>query len=269
MSYRLIALDIDGTIRSNERGVSDRTRRAIRLASESGAVVTVATGRMFRSALESTAGLGLTSPIVSFQGAHVADPATGRTLWSRPLTEGLALSALESLAGWEGVVVASVGDEAYVNVTSPWVEGYRDRNEGRVHVVGDLAPLARRGPARLVAVGEEEPVHRLERRLKDSFQSRLHVTRSLATFCEMLHPEAGKHKALEWLRDHLGIGPDETIAFGNGYNDVDMLRWAGLGVAVGGAVPEVLEVADRVAPSLDEDGAAQVLEELLDRGMIG
>ena len=166
-------------------------------------------------------------------------------------------------------MVASVGDEAYVNVTSPWVEGYRDRNEGRVHVVGDLAPLARRGPARLVAVGEEEPVHRLERRLKDSFQSRLHVTRSLATFCEMLHPEAGKHKALEWLRDHLGIGPDETIAFGNGYNDVDMLRWAGLGVAVGGAVPEVLEVADRVAPSLDEDGAAQVLEELLDRGMIG
>ena len=269
MSYKLVALDIDGTIRSNEHGVSDRTRRAIRLAGESGAAVTVATGRMLRSAREATAGLGLTSPIVSFQGAHVADPATGRTLWSRPLTSELALSALDSLAGWDGVILASVGEEAYVNMTSPWVEGYSERNEGRVHVVGDLAPLAHRRPARLVAVGEEEPVRRLELRLKDSFDSRMHVTRSLATFCELLHPDAGKHKALEWLRRHLGIARDETIAFGNGFNDVDMLRWAGLGVAVGDAVPEALEVADMVARSLEKDGAAQVLEDLLERRMIG
>ena len=59
------------------------------------------------------------------------------------------------------------------------------------------------------------------------------------------------------------------MAFGNGYNDVHMLRWAGLGVAISGAVPEVLEVADRVAPSIEDDGAAQVLEELLADGLIG
>ena len=105
--------------------------------------------------------------------------------------------------------------------------------------------------------------------MKALFDSRLHITRSLPHFCEILHPEGGKHKALEWLCVHLGIRQDETVAFGNGYNDVDMLRWSGLGVAIGGAVPEVLEVADMVAPPLEEDGAAQVLEDLLRRGLIG
>jgi hydroxymethylpyrimidine pyrophosphatase-like HAD family hydrolase len=95
------------------------------------------------------------------------------------------------------------------------------------------------------------------------------VTRSLPHFCEILHPEGGKHRALAWLCGRLGIEEHETIAFGDGYNDVDMLRWAGLGVAVGDAVAEALQAADRIAPPMEEDGAAQVLEDLLGRGLVG
>jgi Cof subfamily protein (haloacid dehalogenase superfamily) len=269
LTYKLVALDIDGTIRSPERGLSARTRRAIGEVISAGATVTVATGRMFHSALDSTAGLDLTSPIVSFQGAHIAHPTTGEVLWHRPLTEELTRSALDALDDWGTEILASIGDDAYFNITSPWVEGYRERNQGRVHVVGDLTALAWREPSRLVAVGSEDEVRRLEQRLKSIFESRLHITRSLPTFCEILHPDGGKHKALEWLCGHLGIRQDETVAFGNGYNDVDMLRWSGLGVAIGGAVPEVLEVADLVAPPLEEDGAAQVLEDMLRGGLIG
>ena len=269
MGYKLIALDIDGTIRSDEYGVSHRTRQAIDRVIDAGATVTLATGRMFRSALASTAGLGLTSPIVSFQGAHIADPKTGEVLWRRRLTPELTLSALDALDGWGGEIVASIDEDAYANMSTPWVEGYSERNLGRVHVVDDLRSLAARRPTRLVAVGHEDDVLRLELRLKATFDSRLHVTRSLPTFCEILHPEGGKHRALEWLCGHLDVGRMQTVAFGNGYNDVDMLRWAGLGVAVGGAVPKALAVADRVAPPLEEDGAAQVLEELLREGLIG
>ena len=101
------------------------------------------------------------------------------------------------------------------------------------------------------------------------FDSQLYITRSLPYYCEILHPEGGKDKALAWLCASLGIDQKETIAFGNGYNDVEMLKWVGLGVAIGGAVPEVLQVADRVAPPIEEDGAAQVLEDLLAKGLIG
>ena len=269
MGFRLVALDIDGTIRSQEHGISDRTRAAIEAVGRAGAVITVATGRMFRSALASTEGLNLTSPIVSFQGAHVADPGTGEVLWHRPLTPDMVLEALEALEGWGSEIVASIGDEAYVNMMTPWAAGYNERNQGRIHVMDDLSSVADMSPSRLFAVGEPSDIAVLESRLQKTFGSRLHITRSLPTFCEILHPEAGKHNALQWLCDRLGIARSQTVAFGNGYNDVDMLRWAGLGVAVGDALPEVLEAADMVAPPLDEDGAAQVLERMIEEGRIG
>jgi hydroxymethylpyrimidine pyrophosphatase-like HAD family hydrolase len=117
---------------------------------------------------------------------------------------------------------------------------------------------------------DDDEIERLEAELKERFASTdLYITRSLSYFCEILHPDGGKDKALNWLCESNGIQSEETIAFGNGYNDVQMLEWAGYSVAIGGAVPQVLEVADTVAPPIEEDGAAQVIEGLLDRGLIG
>ena len=269
MDFRLIALDIDGTIRSQEHGISDRTKAAIKAVGQAVSIITVATGRMFRSAMTSTKELGLTSPIISFQGAHVADPGTGEVLWHRPLTPDLTLSALDALADWNSEIVASVGDEVYVNMMTPWAEGYSERNQGRIHAMDNLSSVAEMNPSRLFAVGDPADIAKLEPQLKRAFGARLHITRSLPTFCEILHPEGGKHNALQWLCDHLGIERRQTITFGNGYNDVDMLRWAGLGIAVGNTLPEVLEAADMVAAPLGEDGAAQVLEQMLKEGHIG
>ena len=269
MTYKLIALDVDGTIRTLEQGPSERTRDAIARAVGEGAVVTLATGRMFSSARAASAELNISAPIISFQGAQVGDPVSGRVLWHRPLTEAMARAALDALEAWKGEIVAYVGDHVHVTELTPWAEGYSQRNPGRVRIVGDLAELAPHRPTRLLAVGEEGNVLRLDRRLKSEFDSRLHVTRSLPNFCEILHPESGKHRALAWLADYLGVRQAETVAFGNGYNDVDMLRWAGIGVAVEGAVPEAREAADRIAPPLEDDGVAQVIEELVDRGLVG
>jgi Cof subfamily protein (haloacid dehalogenase superfamily) len=269
MGYKLIALDIDGTIRSNEHPLTGRTRAAIDASREAGAVVTVATGRMYESAVASTVELDLRTPIVSFQGAHVADPESGEVLWHRPLTESMALAALEALDGWDREIVSYHGRQVFVSKVTPWVEAYGERNRGGVQVVDDLREMASEAPTRLVAVGEESDVEGLAARLRDEFRSELHVTRSLPHFCEILHPEGGKHRALAWLCGRLGIEEHETIAFGDGYNDVDMLRWAGLGVAVGDAVAEALQAADRIAPPMEEDGAAQVLEDLLGRGLVG
>ena len=269
MTYKLIALDIDGTIRGPDREISDRTRRVIDRVIEAGAVVTVATGRMFESARMSTAALDLRSPIVSYQGAHIADPVTGDVLWHLPLTKRQALEALDALDGWQGDVAVYLDNDVYVGEITPWASAYSERNRRDVLVVDDLRDLAGRGPTRLLAVGGEDDVYALERRLNEQLDSRLHVTRSLPTFCEMIHPNGGKHMALEWLCGHLGIDTKSTIAFGNGYNDVHMLEWAALGVAVGDAVPEALSVANRVAPTLDQDGPAHILEELLDQGRIG
>ena len=267
--YRLIALDIDGTIRSNDYPLSDRTRRAVARAGESGAIVTLATGRMFRSARTFAAELSITSPIISFQGAHIADPVSGHVLWHRPLTPKMTLSALEALKTWEGVVLARHGDRIYTNMLTPWVEAYGERNEESVHVVEDLRPLASKRLTRLAVVGDEDELDGLLPRLKAGLDSQLYVTRSLPHLCEILHPQAGKHNGLAWLRGHLVIPAEQSIAIANGIEDVQMLRDAGLGVAVEGGVPEALAAADVVAAPVEEDGPAKLIEELLDKGLIG
>jgi Cof subfamily protein (haloacid dehalogenase superfamily) len=269
MGYKLIALDIDGTIRSEEHPVSERTRNAIARAMDLGATVTLATGRMFHAALPFARDLNITSPIITFQGAQIGDPITGKVLWHRPLTPAMGLAALEALAGWDREILAYHGDQVYANMRTPWIDGYEGRNQSRVHVADDLRPLAADGLTRLVIVGDEDDIHNISKSLKTRFNSRLNVTSSLPYFCEMLHPESGKHKALAWLCRHLGVRRSQTVAFGNGDEDVDMLRWAGLGVAVGGAAPDTLDAAGRVAPPIEEEGVAQVLEELTERGLIG
>ena len=269
MGYKLIALDIDGTIRDVDHPISARTLSAVERVAQEGAAVTLATGRMFQSALASAAELNLTSPIVSDQGAQIAHPATGEVLWNRPLTPVMATAALDALATWQGEVLACQGAQVYVDELTPWVEGYGQRNPDTVNVVADIREMAKNGLTRLVAVGDEDDIHGLDRRLSESLGSQLHITRSLPHFCEFLHPQGGKHNALAWLSRHLGISRDQVAAFGNGYNDVQMLQWVGLSVAVAGAVPEVLEVADRVAPPMEMDGVAIVLEELLEDGLVG
>lgn len=269
MGYRLIALDIDGTLRTDAHPMAQATRDALNRVRQAGAVVTLATGRTYRSARPFFDDLGLVSPVVTFQGARVNDPRTHEVLWHRPLTPTMAHRALDHLAPWDMEVVGHYADEIYVRQSTPWAEAYGLRSDTRVNVVEDLRALADMGPTRLVAVGEPTRVRELEREMVAANDGHLYVTRSLPHFCEVLHPKGGKEAALAWVCGRLGIGEDETVAFGNGYNDVPMLRWAGLGVAVGDAVPEVLAVADVVAPPAGEGGIAHVLERLLDEGRIG
>ena len=269
MVYKLIALDVDGTIRSHDRPTSERTRRTIQRVKEAGAFVTIATGRSYKSGASAASDVNLTAPIVTFQGAHVADPTTGEALWHVPLTPDMTSATLDALADWDDVeVVGYRGDEIFVAELTDWATAYGERTGVGVRVV-DTDGFTSNPMSRIVARGEDDVIERLERSLKDRFNGDMYVTRSLPYFCEILNPSGGKDKALEWLRRHIGIARDQTIAFGNGYNDVQMLEWANMSVAVGDAVNEILEIADVVAPPMEEDGVAQVLDDLLERGLIG
>ncbi len=249
--------------------MSERTRRAIYRVRAAGGAVTLATGRTYRSASAASAELSLTTPIVTFQGALVSDPRSGESLWHVPLTTAMMESALHALAGRDDIEIrGDLGDDLYIAAPSDWSRQYSDRHGVPIRVV-DADWFASTPMTRLVVRGADHAIERLEIDLKRRLDGSMYVTRSLSYFCEILHPDGGKDKALDWLSHRLGVERSDTIAFGNGYNDVQMLEWAGMSVAVDDAVPQVLDVADVVAPSMERDGVAQILEGLLDRGMIG
>ncbi len=275
MGYRLIALDVDGTIRSGNNPIAARTRRAIDAAREAGAVVTLATGRAYRSAIVNSAALDIDVPISTSQGAYIADPISGEVFRHCPLTGDMALGTLDRLEEHvdpihsDTQVVAYYPGVMYVDRMSEWAESYGRRTEIDVKLVSDLREVADEGLTRVVAVGDDDDIEALERDIKPQLSMSVLVMRSLPYFCEILHPRGGKEDALGWMCEHFGIARSDTVAFGNGYNDVQMLEWAGLGIAVGDAVSEALAAADSVAPPFEEHGVAQVLEELLDKGLIG
>lgn len=278
MGYKLIALDVDGTIRSAVSPIAERTRKAVDAVRDAGAIVTLATGRAFKSASVNCEVLGIDAPIATSQGAYIANPLSEEVLRHCPLTAEMACAALDSLddcihsgnpdSGALQVVAYSTGC-LYVDDMSEWAAGYGQRTEIDVVLVDNLREVSEKCLTRIVAFGNDDDIEALERDVKPLLSERMLVMRSLPYFCEILHPNGGKENALEWMCEHFGIRHSETIAFGNGYNDIRMLEWVSLGIAVGDAVPEALAVADRIAPPFEEHGVAQVLEQLLSEDLIG
>ena len=269
MGYKLIALDIDGTIRSNEHPLSKRTCLALETAREAGAIVTIVTGRMYLSALHVTADLHLQSPVATYQGAHIADPVTHEVLWHRPLTSQMLSDTLDFLDTGGHEILAHHRGHVYVERLSSWIEAYVERNHVRVQVVDSLHSLGEEGVTRLIVGGEDEVVGEVTAGLKGEFDSRLQITRSLPYFCEVLHPDTGKDLALRRLCTMLGVQREDTVAFGNGDEDAAMIAWAGLGVAMGDGSAAAIAAADEVAPPLADSGVAEVIERIMRDGLVG
>jgi hydroxymethylpyrimidine pyrophosphatase-like HAD family hydrolase len=153
-----------------------------------------------------------------------------------------------------------VDDELYVAEVTPEARAYADFQDLAIHPVGDLLAWLSKPPTKLVAVGDPEALDGLEQRTKAHFDGRLYISKSLPFFLEFASPEVTKASGMEFLAEHMGFARERTVAFGDGENDVELLEWAGYGVAVERAHERVLAVADLVCPGPEEEGVAQVLE---------
>jgi Cof subfamily protein (haloacid dehalogenase superfamily) len=219
---------------------------------------------MFRSVRPYLAEAGIDDPVVCYQGAVVADPASGRFLRHEPIPLALAREAIAVLDEEGFHVNCYVGDELYVSGVTPEAERYASFQNLPIHSVGDLLAWLSEPPTKLVAIDDPGVLDGLEARMKRRFEGRLYISKSLPYFLEFASPEVTKASGLQFLADHLGFAAEHTVAFGDGENDVELLQWAGYGVAVANAHERVLTAADWVCPPADEEGVAQVVEALLD-----
>jgi hydroxymethylpyrimidine pyrophosphatase-like HAD family hydrolase len=147
-----------------------------------------------------------------------------------------------------------------VATVTPEARAYADFQHLPIHAVGDLLTWLDRPPTKLVAVGDPQALDGLEARLKLRFDGRLYVSKSLPYFLELAAPDVTKAAGLAFVAQRLGFDASATVAFGDGENDVELLGWAGYGVAVANAHDRVLAAADLVCPRDVEEGVAQVIE---------
>ena len=223
----------------------------------------IATGRMFRSVRPYALEAGIDDPVVCYQGAAVADPATGEFLLHEPIPVELAKEAIGAIQAERVALNCYVDDEIYVARDSSYTQRYARFQRLTVHEVGDLRAWLAKPPTKLVAIDEPERLDAVEAAMKARFDGRLYIAKSLPDFLEFASPRVTKGSGMAFVADHLGLRRERTVAFGDGENDIELLEWAGYGVAVANAHERVIEIADFVCPSAAEEGVAQVIETFL------
>jgi hydroxymethylpyrimidine pyrophosphatase-like HAD family hydrolase len=274
--FRILALDVDGTLLDRDGVLRPRTAEAVARASAAGIRPVLCTGRRYRRALPIAVRLGLDAPLVCNSGALVKDPRGNRTLWRADITDAVLAEVFDVFVGRDEPAVSftdrSPDDRDFLvaapSTGRPLFDDYLDQNREHAEVSPDFLGRADLPHYHLCAIGTRESMLDFERSILDRVPGmvRTFVQRSpryAGTMCEVLRHDASKWSALLHLAELWGVGPEEICAVGDDMNDVPMIRGAGLGVAMGHANFEVLAAADHVTGTDDEDGVAMLIEDVL------
>ncbi|MBN1640239.1 MAG: HAD family phosphatase [Anaerolineae bacterium] len=265
MPIKLIVSDLDGTLVDANLTISLRLRQAIDRARRAGVTVTIATGRGYPTTRRFAAQLGIDAPLICYQGAEIVLP-DGTLLYRRAMPREhlrTAIALCES-AGWEISVYHD--DQIYV-ATMQRDQAFYDRWFSLpVHQVADLMAALPSDPIKfIIAAADQDQADQIEHALRTRAAGQFQVMRSHAWFVEGLAAEVSKGNAVAQLARRMGLHRDEVMALGDSGNDRSMVEWAGIGVAMGNASPDVKAAADVIAPPQEMDGAAWAIERYIER----
>lgn len=271
IAIKLLVLDIDGTIVGESNNISEPVKEAITAAKAQGIKVAIATGRMFRSALRFHQDIGSTLPLIAYQGAWIQDPVSQQMYQHLPVSREMAQQLLDYFEQPELRSLLSVhfyiNDQLYVREITTETQLYAERSRIKPIAVGDLRQvLTTYEPTKILALcNDTDIIDNLLGSLSRQYTpAELYLTKSVATFFEATNPFANKGVAVRYLAEELlGLQPNNVMTIGDNFNDLEMLEYAGIGVAMGNAPLQVQAIANWIAPSVEQDGAAVAIEKLL------
>ena len=266
--FRLIALDLDGTLTNSDKVITPHTFEVLMRAQAAGVRLVLCSGRPTygiaalarQLKLEENGGF-----VLSCNGANIIDWTTGDLLFRQPLEAHFVPRLLELADAHELPLLTYRGDCILATRNnSVYLDEEARINQMPVEVVTDFIAEASRlegGTPKCLIPGDPELLVELEEKMKTIFGDALSISRSAPFFLEIMAPGVGKDHSLARLLAHLDLSREQLIAFGDGFNDLTMLRFAGMGVAMANAVEEVKAVADFVTLSNDEDGVGHAVEQ--------
>jgi hypothetical protein len=263
MAYRLLVSDIDGTLVNGQRDITPRVRGAVAAARARGVRVCLATGRIWPSARQYVEALGADSPAILYNGGLVYDFAGGTTWMRVPLPRRHALDVLRILRRHVDVQPhLYIEDRVYVPRAAEVTRVYQSKDGIPVEIAPDLEALLSVDPMKILMIGERPALDAVAAEL-EALPYAINYVFSESIYLEVLPPNVNKGVALRTVVGRLGVAREDVIAVGDNLNDLAMIEYAGLGVAMGNA-PEALRArADVVAPSNEEHGLAEVIERFI------
>lgn len=261
--FRAIALDLDGTLTNHDKVVTPRTRQALLLAESKGAIIILASGRPTYGIVPVAECLELEKRggyILSYNGGNIVNAKTGEKLFSQflpdaviPILYKYAKEKNHALLGYAGnEIITEMPDGQYVKEESRI-------NKMNIRKVDNLLEALEPHPTKLLMTGDPTDMIKAEEELVEILGEKMDIFRSAPFFLELVPKGIDKAQSLLRLLSKINLTPADLMAFGDGYNDLSMLKLAGVGVAMANAAPEVRADADYVTLSNEEDGVAEAL----------
>ncbi len=277
MATKAIALDIDGTLTNDRKVITPRTKEALLAAQDSGIKLILSSGRPVQGLRAIASELQLETHdglLVAFNGAHVVDAQTDEVLFDQPMEEEVLRALVAHMRGFDVIPWITEGKYLFVERGARHLITYREAPFDIVEYerrmcdlelveVDDLLEVCSRPQDKLLCASEPEYLQQHWRAMYEPFFDSLSGMFTADFYFEFMAPGITKGNALAGALPKVGIDASEVIAFGDAQNDISMLEWAGMGVAMGNATEAAKAAADMVTGSNNEDGIASALEKIL------
>lgn len=265
-SYRLLVLDLDGTLTNSKKEISPRNLQTLLRLQQSGVRLVLASGRPTYGIvpLAETLQMGQYGGcILSYNGGEIIDWSTRKLLYKNLLPDEVIPTLHEAAQRNRQAILTY--EEEYILTEHPddeYVLREAFLNKMQIRPVADFLQETPRPLPKCLIVGDPDQLIRTESELSLQLQGKISVYRSEPYFLELVPQGIDKARSLAVLLERLGLTREEMVAMGDGYNDLSMIRFAGMGVAMANAQEPVRKAADYVTLSNDEDGVAAAVEKL-------
>jgi Cof subfamily protein (haloacid dehalogenase superfamily) len=264
MNYKLVVIDMDGTILTPDLEISEETITAVRKVIEMGVLVTLSTGRMYSAALPFAKLLQLDVPIITCNGAITKCSRTGEVYDIKTIPNQYSLEIINYCEQEDLSLSIYTDKEIYSKEPNCNLQIHREFDHADPKIIDDFLPHANGLLVKILfSCKDEKQLAAHARTLYQRYEGKVSFNFYLPHFVEIVHDNVTKKDALENLAKKSNIIREEILAIGDNLNDLEMIEYAGLGVAMGNAPKIVKEAADFVTRSNDEDGVRYVLEKFI------
>lgn len=264
MNYQVLVLDLDGTLTNSKKEITEPTRKALIEIQQAGKIVVLASGRPINGVRPLAEQLDLArygNYMLSFNGARITKCSSNETIYNKTLPSEVIRPVYELVKSYPGLDIVSYTDEEIISGVEPneytLLESRIDGMPVRQAV--DFPSELKDPVNKMLITGNPDSIAELEERMKSIYHGFINIYRSEPYFLEVMPQNIDKAHSLHRLLTTIGLSAEQMICCGDGYNDVSMIEYAGLGVAMENAQLIVKEKADFITHSNDEDGVLHVI----------
>ena len=267
MGYKLIAMDLDGTLNNDQKVITKKTKAALMAAQRKGIRLALASARPSPGLFKERDILRLQDHkgiLMSYNGGRIVDAETGKVLFETSMDLEETKQVLRKLEDLPVTPILDDGVQFYVTDKNGYKVDYECKNNNMLcSEVGNLADFLTFAPIKILMSVQPEELAEVQKQIADFLPESLTVVQTAAFYLEVIPRIINKGQGIRDICKVLGIEPTEVVSFGDAANDIPMLEAAGMGVAMGNAQQAVKQAADMVTLSNNEDGIAAALEKLL------